>query len=174
MSNKDEKAYNYGAIVWKLYDFLVAKRSQLILRRKECKVAEKGKVNEFIELVEDALDSKYFQRKNLYVKVRDLMVKLKADDVMMKAQIDGLNRRIQEIEEFMIESADTYDEAYAIPDEAQDWDLALKYKRAKLEEEMVSIRYEIDEIKQNLKICRNIKGIISRPNGFFEKVLPQK
>ena len=172
MSNKDEKAYNYGAIVWKLYDFLLAKRSQLILRRKECKVAEKGKVNEFIELVEDALDSKYFQRKNLYVKVRDLMVKLKADDVMMKAQIDGLNRRIQEIEELMEESAYTYDEAYAIPDEAQDRDLALKYERAKFEEEMVSIRYEIDDIKQKLKICRNIKGIISRPNGFFEKVLP--
>lgn len=174
MSKKQEERFYYFETVSALKQFLLEKKRRLIREKgkKNDSEEEKRKLQKYLNILERVLTSHYFSDELKHQKVYQLMQKLKEDDVILKKRIESLQKKVEEMKQYLETTEDfSIPEDYAIADERKDLEEALWIKRKEYEWEIALIQEEMREMEMNLSICRNLKGMICRPHGFFDAVL---
>ena len=173
MTKVQEERFYYLETVSALKQFLLEKKRRLIKRLEKKEHSEETKkAQKYLSLLEAVLTSSYFFEEFKYQKVYQLMQRLKEDDRLLKKEIEDLKKKLGDMELYLATTDEfSIPEDYAISDERKDLEDVLNAKRKEYERKITLIREEMREKQINLSICRNLKGMICRPHGFFDAVL---
>ena len=173
MVKGQEEWFYHLETVSALKQFLFEKKRSLIRKLEKVEHSEENKkVQKYLDILEQVLNSCYFSDDFKYQKVYQLMRKLKEDDMILKKRIGDLQKKSHEMEQYLATTNDfSIPEDYAISDERNDLEEALKIKKKEYECEIALVREEMRENQVSLRVCRNLKGMICRPHGFFDAVL---
>lgn len=171
MAGIQEKSFDYQKPLLFMEKFLLEKK-----RRIENAISENLGIDiivaySFLEKIEDILNSSYldyFKVNDMYYTVGKLMSVLVSEEKTLKAAVEALEERKVEKQNEIFECYESkHHQSIVIPDEAESYYAS---KIAKMKLELSYIREELEAAQKNLRVCRDLKGIISRPNGFFEAV----
>lgn len=173
MAYKAEERFSYVNTVLALKQFLLEKKRKLNsdINTKIISTSNISKARSYIRLLEEMLKSEYFVGTNLNLKVFKLMERLKDEDVMFKNKISELESKIASMEAYLETSDEfTISDSFNIPDESDDHSDAISVRRQEYKWEIEAVRDELNGYNYRLKLCRDLKGIICRPNGFFNSI----
>lgn len=173
MAYKAEERFSYVNPVLALKQFLLEKKRKLNsdINTRVIPTSNVSKARGYIRLLEELLKSEYFIGANLNLKVFKLMERLKNEDAMFKEKISELESKIVNMEAYL-ETADefTISDSFNIPDECDAQSDAVSKRRQEYKWEIEAVRDELNGYNYRLKLCRDLKGIICRPNGFFNSI----
>jgi len=173
MAKPTEDRFNNFATVYDLKQFLLAKKSRLEKDISERTFSD-DKTNVakgFIRKIDEILRTEYFKATNYNTKIYELMRVLKDDDVIFQKKIGDLEKKITELEDRMKNlEADNADSGYVIPGESEDYNNAIEMKKREIFWRVEGLREELNAYKYRLELCRKLKGIMCRPDGFFASV----
>ena len=174
MGTTAEKRFEYSRSVSDLKQFFYGKKRQLendIIYRtisdSQMDVARK-----YISIVESVLKSTYLQSCNYALKVHELMAILKEDDVAINKEIETCKWNIRRMQQSLNASNEEIMAIadFTIPDEMElQQESIIAMKRDFLRKIEVA-ENELERCEYRLKLCRNLKGMICRPNGFYNAV----
>lgn len=173
MAYKVEERFSYVNTVLALKQFLLEKKRKLNsdINNKTICVSNISKARAYIRLLEDLLKSEYFVGASLNKKVYQLMERLKEEDITFKNEIARLESKIASMEEYLENAQEfTISDSFNIPDEREVHISAINKKRQEYKWEIEAVRDELNGYNYRLKLCRDLKGIICRPNGFFSSI----
>lgn len=174
MSKARELHFSFQSSTLVLRQFLLRKKTTINEEIKEKKFSEEGlqKVYKYLQIVDAILKSEYFVGKNLNVRVGDLMTRLKREDVDFNIEIKDLQKQKEEKEyqRNVCEGKKTEGGGYAIPSESQEYFESLERRSRELVFDIERIQSDIKGYEYRLWLCRNLKGIIMRPEGFFSSI----
>lgn len=173
MAKGYEERFPYSKLTYHLEQFLLEKvrtlekdiESELIVKKK-AELARK-----YIAKVKAILQTKYFGKQMRDVYVYQLMEQLKQDCKEFNRKITDIENQIHCMEK-ILETSEEYNPKsdYMIPDEAAIHQQAIAKKRHQFCLEIQTVRDELKAYNYRLELCRNLQGIIARPNGFFSAV----
>ena len=170
MAKPTEERFNNFATVYDLKQFLLEKRARLEREIKERKFADDkiGMAMNFVGKINEILGTVYFKATNYGTKIYELMRRLKEDDVDFGKEIGRLEEEIKKME-YKLEhfESDNLDPEYAIPGEIKEYQMAITTKKREYLWNVEKVREELRVYKYRLELCRKLKGIMCRPNGFF-------
>lgn len=173
MSKGQEERFCYSEKVASLRQFLLEKMRRLKAEVEDETIPKKNAsiARSYIKKVEQILDSEYFTTFNRNLKVYELMERLKNDDVIFEEAIKGLKAKIKRKEDY-IQNSDEFllPDSFDIPDEREAHIYAIEERKREFLWELEKIRDELRTYEYRLELCRKLKGIICRPNGFFSAV----
>lgn len=174
MGTTAEKRFDYNHTVSDLKQFFKVKKRQLendIIYRtisdKQMDVARK-----YIAIVESVLKSSYLQSCNYSLKVHELMAILKEDDVTINREIEVCKLKIRRMQQYLNASNEEIKVLtdFAIPDELDIQQESIIAMKRDLLRKIEVAENELERCEYRLKLCRNLKGMICRPNGFYNAV----
>ena len=170
MAKGYEERFPYSKMTYHLKQFLLNKvkqlekeiASELIVKKKA------GLAEHYIAKIKDILEMSYFSNVNLDQPVYQLMEQLKQDCKSLQkktdelqVQIHAMERRLENDDEFNLRME------YVIPDEVKIQQEAIARKRYQYALTISAVREEHQLYKYKLELCRNLQGIVARPEGFF-------
>ena len=173
MAKTPEERFNNFATVYDLKQFLLGKKSRLEREISE-RLFSDDKTNVakgFVKRIEEILRTEYFKATNYNMKIYELMRVLKDDDVIFQKKIGDLEKKIAELENRTenLEVNDA-DSGYVIPGEAEDYKNAIEMKKREIFWRVEGLREELNAYKYRLELCRKLKGIMCRPDGYFASI----
>ena len=151
-----------------LRQFLLEKKIRLknSIDRREVSDDKVDVARRYIRKIEDILRTEYFETSELKVRVTELMTRLKKDDIYFKAEIESLRKKLLSMEQCLRDSRTANHNGYMIPDESEFLEKSIMEYKMEIE----CVRDEMNAYEFRLILCRDLKGIICRPNGFFDAV----
>lgn len=173
MAYRTEERFSYVYTVSALRQFLLEKKRKLNSDINSKMICEDNiaKAKSYVKILDSILKSEYFVGKNLSMKVYQLMDRLKKEDVIFKEEIGKLEAKIAEMEYYMENAIEhTVSDEFNIPDEECDYAEAIMRKKQEYKWKIEAVRDELNGYNYRLKLCRDLKGIICRPNGFFSSI----
>lgn len=174
MGTTAEKRFDYNHTVSDLKQFFKSKRRQLendivyrTISDKQMDVARK-----YISIVESVLNSSYLQSCNYSLKVHELMAILKEDDVTINKEIEACKAKIRSMDRYLNASNEEIMAVtdFGIPDEIEIQKASIIAMKRDLLRKIEVAENELERCEYRLKLCRNLKGMICRPNGFYNAV----
>ena len=173
MTSRNEKPFNGVATVSALKEFLLEKKRKITMDINANVISFKNieKAKSFVRLIEMMLATEYFNSNNSKYKVYELMQVLKDRDQVFERKIKELSSKIKTME-YNLDHSEEFNvpEGYVIPDEKDSYIMSIEPRRREYLWKIEAVRDELKAYEYKLKVCRNLKGIISRPNGFFSSV----
>ena len=171
MTTRRENCFYYidkTVTISSLKQFLLEKKIRLknSIDRREISDDKVDVARKYIRKIEDILRTEYFEVSELKLRVTELMVRLKNEDIYFKAEIEKLRKKLQTMEQYLRDIINANNGGYIIPDENE----LLKKSIMEYKFEIEAVRDEIKAYEYRLILCRDLKGIICRPNGFFDAV----
>lgn len=166
-----EHRFSYNAQVLQISKYLLVVQRKIGTDIDSGRIPEKNveKAKNYLKLIDNILRSEYMNGNYLTMRIMELMNILKDDDRELNDKINFNNNKIKRLEEVLDTSPEyTIPEAYVIPSEIELFTWSIRSKREKLEAEIKTLKIDVQLYKSDLKICRDLKGIICRPHGFFE------
>ncbi len=168
-----EKRFDYSATVYSFKQFLLEKRKTLLgdiatetITKRKAIIAR-----QYVRKINALLRTDYFSSDYAEKKVYELMERLKEEDKTFQAEIAALTRKIREMETCIQERSElSLSSDYSIPDESEVHKLAIRNMKREYKMKIEAVREELRVYQYRLELCRGLKGIIQRPNGFFGAV----
>ena len=170
MATGQEARFDNFATILGLKQFLIEKKRKLEREIEERQIPSNkfGMAKGYIGKIEKILATEYFNGSNYSKKVFQLMNRLKEDDVIFLVKIQELQRKIQDMEIYLQTSDEfIFPVDFAIPDEAEYYLQAVEMRRREYLWKIEAVRDELKRYEYRLDLCRALKGIICRPNGYF-------
>lgn len=173
MAKGFEERFPYSKLVYHLEQFLLEKVKVLekdIL--SEVIVKNKAKLaRQYIEKIRAILQMEYFGNSKYDVPVYKLVEILKQDCQSLNQKKIELQKKVHDMENVLETSVEYNPQSdYSIPDEAEIQRQAINAKRHQYLLEIETVRDELRLYQYRWELCRNLQGIIARPNGFFSSV----
>lgn len=174
MGTTAEKRFEYNHTVSDLKQFFKNKKRQLendIIYRtisdKQMEIARK-----YIAIVDSVLTSSYLQSCNYALMVHELMTILKEDDVTINKEIEACKAKIRSLDRYLNASNEEIMAVadFAIPDEVELQQQSIVAMKRELLGKIEVAENELERCEYRLKLCRNLKGMICKPNGFYNAV----
>lgn len=167
---RKEEPFSYQRVVLSLKRVLEEKRVVMRIRIQEG-MPHMERALYFEEVITDILESRYFASEQLEKTVEELMQQLLADDKVLMQQVKEQEERLMQ-QEYAIQMDDAFqmDENYSIPDEMQEERKSRRKSQEMAWNALEAERVKLQDYKRQLRICRQLKGIIARPNRFFQSV----
>lgn len=173
MFQKREYPFNYKYTVFELKQFHLRKKRKLEdeIREKSFSDDKIPVAQKYIRIIESVLKSDYFRGNMVDCMVGDLMKWLKEDDVIFVNKIEELKKKIQSMKANlkMFEQSGA-NSGYIIPDESIDYEASFEERKRKYLWEIEAVQGELNDYEYRLRLCRNLKGMIQRPEGFYNAV----
>lgn len=173
MSKKQEFCFNYKYTVFELKQFHLRKKRKLEdeIREKSFSVDKIPVAQKYVTIVNSVLKSDYFKGNMQNCLVGDLMRWLKEDDAIFVKKIEELKKKIQSMKANlkMFEQSGV-NNGYIIPDESIDYEASFEERKRKYLWEIEAVQGELNDYEYRLRLCRNLKGMIQRPDGFYNAV----
>jgi len=168
MAKRQKERFPYWKTVYSLKQFLLEKKRRIDSGIATGTILRENVAENYLIKISDILNSKYFEDLNLSLKIGKLMTLLIEEDCVLNQEIERLRGDIRREEELLA----TFSESkahrdFAIPDEAE---LYLIATRQNMQAKLKKIREELRVYEYRLRVCRDLKGIISRPNHYFDAV----
>lgn len=173
MAKTTEERFNNFATVYDLKQFLLAKKSRLERDISQRKITDDrvGMARGFIKKIDEILRTEYFKATNYETKIYELMRILKDDDIVFQKAISSTEAEIKKMEADLENfEEDNMDLGYSIPGEIEEYQRAIEMKKREAFWKVESVREELNGYKYRLELCRKLKGIMCRPDGFFSSV----
>ena len=168
MANSQEGPFPYWKTVYSLKQFLLEKKRRIDSEISDGIILNVNKAEDYFIKISDILDSKYFKYPNTSLTVKELMVLLKKEDAILKEEIEKVKELLKSEEEALANFSESKaHREFLIPDEEE---IYLSANRQHANQKIATIREELKSYEYRLRICRDLKGIICRPNGFFNTV----
>jgi len=174
VGTSNEKRFEYSKNVSELKQFIKGKKWQL-QEDITCRTISDNRVKtakRYIGIIECVLGSEYLRGSKLSLKVFELMEILKTDDISLKKKIEEAQRQLKRMSYFMNASVEELMavKEYGIPDEFGIHQNSIISMKRELLAQIETIEEELKRYRYRLKQCRDLKGMISRPNGFYRAV----
>lgn len=168
MAKSQEERFPHWKTVYSLKQFLLEKKRRIDSGISDGTISKLGVAEEYVAKISSVLNSNYFKFPNTRITIKEFMAMLKKEDILLKEEIEKLQSEIKLEEEKLADFSESkYHCDFLIPDEEE---LFLEANKQTAAERMAKIREELSDYQYRLRVCRWIKGIICRPDGFFEAV----
>lgn len=174
MGTTAEKRFEYNHSVSDLKQFFYGKKRQLendIINRT-ISDAQMDVARKYIGIIDTVIKSKYLQSANYVLKVHELMRLLKEDDVEINKEIEMIERKLRRMQHYLDASNEELFafKDFGIPDEFELQRESVISMKKELLRKFDAVEEELKRCKYRLKVCRDLKGMICRPNGFYNAV----
>ena len=168
MAKSQEERFPHWKTVGSLKQFLLEKKRRIDSGISDGTISKVSTAEEYLAKISVILDSNYFKFPNTRLTIKEFMVMLKKEDIILKEEIEKFQKKIElEEEEITNFSESKAHRDFSIPDEDE---IFLAANTQATMEKLTRLREELSDYQYRLRVCRWIKGIICRPNGFFEAV----
>lgn len=173
MAKGQEERFSYSKLIYHLEQFLLEKVKKLekdisseIIVKKKANLAR-----QYIAKVNAILQMEYFGKNKYDIPIYKFVEILKQDCQKLNQKRNELQMQIHNMEKNLETSIEfKLQSEYSIPDEAEIQKQAINVKRHQYMLEIETVRDELKVYQYRWELCRNLQGIIARPNGFFSSV----